>query len=186
MKNNIILRQLIIVLAFLLCGVNSRGEGNLPQYDVTVVTCVESLVPNGLGRSRMFTTNVERNYLDFTSQQTKAKKDKNKSKRKDIRLKEYEETKLLNFYNEGGIRFQNIASNDALVSSKINSMLSEGWELFFVSSGVESKMINRSVKKELLKMGINALLDEDAKDTNKDDPNGLFLTRYYFRKEIKQ
>ncbi|WP_198152497.1 hypothetical protein [Draconibacterium sediminis] len=151
-----------------------------PKYDIQVVSCIESLVPSGLGRSRMISPVVEVNYQDFTSQQTAAKNDKNKSKRSEIRIKEYEETKLLNFYNEGGIRFQNIASNDALITSKINEMLSNGWELFDVKTGVESKMANASVKKEIFK----ALINDDSESAN--DPNGLFLTRYYFRKEIKE
>ncbi|WP_346861349.1 hypothetical protein [uncultured Draconibacterium sp.] len=171
-----------LFLLFLSLSIYTNAQ--LPNYDIEIVTCVESLVPNGLGRSRMFSTTVDVNYLDFTSKQTADKKDRNKSDRKDIRLKDYEETKLLNLYNEGGIRFQNVASNDALVTSKINDMLSQGWELFFVESGVESKMISVSVKKELLKMGIKLLLDDDSKDDNKDDPNGLFLTRYYFRKTL--
>ncbi|WP_321371711.1 hypothetical protein [uncultured Draconibacterium sp.] len=151
-----------------------------PNYDIQIVTCIESLVPSGLGRSRMISPVVEVNYEDFTSQQTAAKKDKNKSKRNNIRIKEYEETKLLNLYNEGGIRFQNIVSNDALITSKINDMLANGWELYDVKTGVESKMANASVKKEIFK----ALLDDDSESAN--DPNGLFLTRYYFRKEIKE
>jgi uncharacterized protein len=131
----------------------------------------------------MITTPVEVDHLAFTSQQTAAKKDRNRSKRKDIRLKEFEETKLLNLYNEGGIRFQNVASNDALVTSKINHMLEQGWELFFVSTGVESKMINVTVKKELLKMGVRMLLDDNGGgNENANDPNGLFMTRYYFRR----
>lgn len=149
------------------------------KYDIQVATCIESLVPSGLGRSRMISPAVEVDYQNFTSERTADKKSKNKSKRKNIRIKEYEETKLLNLYNEGGIRFQNIASNDALMTSKINDMLANGWELFDVKTGVESKMANASVKKEIFK----ALLNDDSESVN--DPNGLFLTRYYFRKEIE-
>lgn len=174
----------LLILSFLFGYSGLRAQ--VPRYDVEVVTAVESLVPGGLGRSRMFVTKLEKNYLDFTSHQSEKKKDRNKSKRKDIRLKDYEETKLLNLYNEGGIRFQNIASNDALVTSKINDMLAHDWELFFVSTGVESKMVNLSVKKELFKMGVKALLDDDSSDTQANDPNGLFMTRYYFRKELKE
>ena len=155
-------------------------QAQQPKYDIQIISCIESLVPSGLGRSRMISPVIELNYQDFTSQQTAKKKDKNKSKRKNIRIKDYEETKLLNFYNEGGIRFQNIATNDALITSKINDMLANGWELFNVKTGVESKMANASVKKEIFK----ALLDDNSE--SKNDPNGLFLTRYYFRKEIKE
>ncbi len=81
----------------------------------------------------------------------------NKSKRSNIRVKDFEETKLLNFYNIGGIRFQNIAANDAVISSKINAMIIEGWELAFVTSAVES-------------------------DSGKGDGNGIFITRYIFKR----
>ena len=179
------MNKVVLSLTLFLIGINYNLEAQIPKYDVEVVTCVESLVPGGVGRSRMFSTKVELNYLDFTSHQTAAKKDRNKSKRSNIRLKNYEETKLLNLYNEGGIRFQNIATNDALVNSKINTMLSEGWDLFFVSTGVESKMATVTVKKELLKMGIKMLLDDDSSSESDNDPNGLFMTRYFFRKELK-
>jgi len=179
------MQRAILLFIFILFGVSFRVSAQTVEYEIAIINCVESLVPNGIGRSRMIHTPVKVNYLDFTSKQTAAKKDRNRSKRKNIRLKDYEETKLLNFFNEGGIRFQNIASNDALITSKINAMLSEGWELFFVSTGVESKMIDPSVKKELLKMGLKILLDDDSSDENPEDPNGLFMTRYYFRMKIE-
>lgn len=168
----------IIILFLILTGMNVCVDAQTAKYQLKIVSCVESLVPNGMGRSRMITTNVEMDFNQFTSQQTAAKNDRNKSKRKDIRLKEYEETKLLNFYNEAGIRFQNIASNDAIVTSKINEMLADGWDLYFVETGVESKMISLSVKKEIFK----ALLEDESESAN--DPNGLFMTRYFFRKSI--
>ena len=176
------MHRIIVALIFFSFCINPHVEAQSPRYDIEVVTTVESLVPSGTGRSRMFVTKVEVNYLDFTSQQTEAKKDRNKSKRKDIRLKDYEETMLLNLYNSGGIRVQNIASNDALVTSKINDMMSNGWELFFVGTGVESKMV--TLKKQLLKMGLKMLVTDESGDMN-NDPNGLFMTRYYFRKEIE-
>lgn len=179
------MNKVIVLLAFISFCVTPELEAQTPVYDVGVVTCVESLVPSGTGRSRMFVTKVEVNYLDFTSHQTAAKKDRNKSNRKDIRLKDFEETKLLNLYNAGGIRFQNVASNDALVTSKINTMLADGWDLFFVGTGVESKMVDVTVKKELFKMGLKILLDDDSSSENNNDPTGLFMTRYYFRKEIE-
>ncbi|MCY1719831.1 hypothetical protein OU798_05725 [Prolixibacteraceae bacterium Z1-6] len=179
------MQRVIALLTFFLFGISFHLEAQVPIYQIEVVTCIESLVPDGLGRSRMFTTKLEVNYLDFTSIQTEEKKDRNKSKRSEIRLKNYEETKLLNFYNEGGIRFQNIATNDALITSKINEMLKQDWELFFVGTGVESKMIDREVKKELLKMGLKLLLDDDSSDSKNNDPNGLFMTRYYFRKKVE-
>ena len=129
------------------------------QYEVKVITSVESIVPAGLGRSRLISANVERDYSEFTSEQTEDDNTRNKSKRKDIRVKDFEETKLLNFFNLGGIRFQNIASNDALIESKINSMLAAGWDLAFVASGVES-------------------------DAGDGDGQGIFITRYIFKRPI--
>jgi len=127
------------------------------QVEYKVITSVESIVPNGLGRSRLVSANTERDYEEFTSEQSEEDGKRNKSKRKDIRVKDFEETKLLNFYNLGGIRFQNIVSNDALISSKLTQMTSEGWELAFVTSAVES-------------------------DAGSQDGQGIFVTRYIFKR----
>ena len=108
------------------------------QTEYKVITSVESIVPNGLGRSRIISSNDVKDYKEFTSTQTDDDNTRNKSKRDEIRVRNFDETKLLNFYNLGGIRFQNIAANDALIASKLNDMSDEGWELMFVTSGVES------------------------------------------------
>ena len=108
----------------------------------------------------MISSNENRNYKDFTTTRTDGKKVKdkrNKSDRSDIRVKNFDETKLLNFFNIAGIRFQNIAANDAVISSKINTMSENGWELAFVSSAVES-------------------------DAGDKDGNGIFITRYIFKR----
>ena len=107
----------------------------------------------------MIMATEDKDYQEFTTLRSddKDKDEKNKSKRDEIRVKNYEETKLLNFYNLGGIRFQNIAANDAVMSSKINAMISEGWELAFVNTGVES-------------------------EGGKGDGKGIFITRYTFKR----
>jgi hypothetical protein len=128
-----------------------------PVYEVKIITSIESIVPNGVGRSRLISTDSEVDYREFTTKQTDDKGDRNKSDRKQIRIKDYDETKLLNFFNVGGIRFQNIASNDALLTSKINQMLLDGWDLTFVNTGVESY-------------------------GGMDDTNGIFVTRYLFKR----
>ncbi|TAI46903.1 hypothetical protein [Flagellimonas allohymeniacidonis] len=122
-----------------------------------VITSVESIVPNGLGRSRIVNALEDKDYREYTSVQTEEDNTRNKSKRGDIRVKNFEETKLLNFYNLGGIRFQNIAANDALITSMINDMIANGWELAFVTSAVES-------------------------EGGKGDGQGIFITRYIFKK----
>ena len=138
---------------------NSKSEKPAAAFEYKVVTVVESIVPNGLGRSRMISVNEKKDYKEYTTVRSgeKDKDEKNKSKRGEIRTKEYEETKLLNFYNLGGIRFQNIAANDAIMTSKVNTMIAEGWELAFVNTGVESS-------------------------GGKGDGQGIFITRYTFRR----
>ncbi|GAB4155816.1 MAG: hypothetical protein Tsb0033_05580 [Winogradskyella sp.] len=140
---------------------SSNAEKPVVQVEYKVVTCVESIVPNGLGRSRMISANETKDYKEFTTTRSgdKDKDEKNKSKRNEIRVKDYEETKLLNFYNLGGIRFQNIAANDAVMTSKINDMVAQGWELVFVNTGVES-------------------------EGGKGDGKGIFITRYTFKRSL--
>ena len=127
-------------------------------YEFKTVTIIESIVPNGVGRSRIINAMEDRDYKDFSKAMTEEDKSRNKSDRGDIRVKEYEETKLLNFYNIGGIRFQNIAANDAVIDSRINAFLDKGWEIISINSAVEAY-------------------------GGKDDSNGLFLTRFYFKKK---
>lgn len=148
----------LMTIAMLLCA--SIGTVQAQQYEYKVVTSVESIVPNGLGRSRLISASEDRDYKDFTTDRAEEGDSRNKSKRKDIRVKNFEETKLLNFYNLGGIRFQNIVANDAVISSKINTMVTEGWDLAFVVSGVES-------------------------DAGEQDGQGIYITRYIFKKLLK-
>ena len=136
---------------------NASTAVTLPTYEYQTVTVVESIIPSGLGRSRMISSEETRNYKDFTSSRSEEDDERNKSDRGDIRVKNFEETKLLNFFNIAGIRFQNIAANDVVVTSKINDMASMGWELAFVNSGVESY-------------------------SGSDDSNGIFVTRYIFKR----
>ncbi|RTE53648.1 hypothetical protein EHW67_11655 [Arenibacter aquaticus] len=143
----------LLFIAFIVMA----GSLELNAQQFKVITSVESIVPNGLGRSRIISANEDKDYKEFTSVQTEDDNSRNKSKRDEIRVKNFEETKLLNFYNIGGIRFQNIAANDALITSKINAMVAEGWELAFVTSAVES-------------------------EGGKGDGQGIFITRYIFKK----
>tara|TARA_R110002167_G_scaffold36686_4_gene115862 strand:- start:1889 stop:2299 length:411 start_codon:yes stop_codon:yes gene_type:complete len=129
---------------------------NAQQYKV--ITSVESIIPSGMGRSRIVDAKEDKNYAEFTSEQTEEDNTRNKSKRDEIRVKNFEETKLLNFFNVAGIRFQNIAANDALIGSKLTAMAEEGWQLMFVTSAVES-------------------------DAGEGDGQGIFITRFVFKKE---
>lgn len=141
----------------LLAGLLLSGLPALQAQTFKVITSVESIVPNGLGRSRIINGQEDKDYREYTSVQSEEDNGRNKADRADIRVKNFEETKLLNFFNLGGIRFQNIAANDALLSSMINDMVANGWELAFVTSAVES-------------------------DAGEKDGQGIFITRYIFKK----
>lgn len=87
---------------------------------------IESVVPGGLGRSRVIISEEGEQMV---------------------------EKDLLNFYSLTGINFKNIANNDRLIVDNINQWTSEGWELMNVTTGVQS-----------------------------GENNGIFITRYLFRK----
>ena len=159
MKKRLLLGMFCFLTILSLQAQSQEGTADAAKFEVKVITSVESIVPNGLGRSRLISTNEDRDYMDYTTTQSEDDNTRNKSKRKDIRLKEFDETKLLNFYNIAGIRFQNIAANDALISSKLTTMLAQGWDLVFVTSAVES-------------------------DAGKEDRKGIFITRYIFKRKI--
>lgn len=146
-------KAILIGVFSLLAGYVSYGQ----NWEYKTITVVESIIPSGIGRSRMISTEEGRDFKEFTSTRTEEDNERNKSDRGEIRVKNFEETKLLNFFNVGGIRFQNIAANDALVTSKINSLAAEGWELAFVNSGVESY-------------------------SGPEDENGIYVTRYIFKR----
>jgi len=78
------------------------------------ITAIESVLPGGLGRSRIITTDLSGSKL--------------------------EETKLENFYSLVGINFSNIMQNDLTITSKLAELSNQGWELTNVSVGVESSV----------------------------------------------
>ena len=142
---------LALILVFTATLVNAQ--------EYKIITTVESIVPGGMGRSRMIDNTEQVDYKKFTTVRSDGKdSDQGKVDRNDAKIENLEETKLLNFYSMIGINFQNIASNDAIVSSKLNDMAKQGWELMFVTSGVES-------------------------DAGEKDGKGIFITRYIFKKK---
>lgn len=123
-----------------------------------VITTVESIVPAGLGRSRMLDHKNPEDYRPLTTERTDGKKsEQSEIRREDVKIENFQETKLLNFYSIAGINFQNVASNDAVITSKLNEMANGGWDLVFVTSGVES-------------------------DGGEKDGYGIFITRYVFKR----
>jgi hypothetical protein len=129
------------------------------KTEYKIVTSIESIVPMGIGRSRIIENDEPRDYTAFTSTRTSEGKEKTKMKRSDARIDNMRESTLLNFYSAVGINFSNVASNDAILTSMLNAYAQDGWELAFVTSGVES-------------------------DAGSNDGNGIFVTRYVFKKTV--
>ena len=163
---------LLALVLFALCNINAQNQetttaiddtdaNSFPIYEYKVITIVESIVPAGAGRSRIIEHNQDKDFDKFTTSRTNGKKSKQgKVKRKDLKIDNFSETKLLNFYSLVGINFQNIASNDAIITSKINQMAKKGWELAFALSGVES-------------------------DAGDKDGNGIYINRLIFKRMKK-
>ena len=134
------------------------GLSGFSQFEYKVITSIESIVPMGLGRSRLIQATQEIESGGLTTERTEGtKSDQRNVRRKDAKIDNLQETKLLNFYSATGINFQNIASNDAIITDALNSLTQQGWELAFVISGVES-------------------------DAGKSDGQGIYITRYIFRR----
>jgi hypothetical protein len=148
------MKKSLILGALLLC-MSSIGFAQ----EFKVITIVESIVPGGIGRSRIIENQGTVDIEALTTEREGDKSNSGKVKRSDLKDvgDNLKETKLLNFYSMVGIQFGNIASNDAIIGAKINEMIKNGYKLTFVASGVES-------------------------DAGKDDGNGIFITRLYFSK----
>lgn len=132
---------------------------NAQNFEYKIVTSIESIVPGGIGRSRIIENGTEVDYTQFTTVRTAEGKDKTSKDRSEVKIDNLKETTLVNFYSLVGINFQNIASNDAMITSLLNKYSKEGWELFNLTSAAES-------------------------DAGKDDNTGIFITRYFFRKSV--
>lgn len=126
-------------------------------YEYKIVTSIESIVPGGLGRSRIIENNEDKEFSPVM--ETSQGRQVDTKRRRDNKIENFKETNLLNFYSMVGINFKNVASNDAILSSMLNAYANEGWELAFVSSAVES-------------------------DAGEGDGSGIFITRYVFKRLV--
>lgn len=79
------------------------------RYEYMQISAIESVVPGGLGRSRLISTSKEGQMM---------------------------EKELLNFFSLTGINFGNIQNNDRVIATRLNELSEEGWELYAVNSGV--------------------------------------------------
>ncbi|RYD54711.1 MAG: hypothetical protein EOP56_18375 [Sphingobacteriales bacterium] len=84
------------------------GDQKRVVYEYKQFSTIESVVPGGLGRSRILTTDDNGQLVE-----------------KDLK----------NFYSMVGINFGNIANNDRAIVDRLNYYSSEGWELMEVSTG---------------------------------------------------
>lgn len=130
MKNNNYYKITIaVLLVSIVAFYGFKQEDGASKTKWLQITAVESVVPGGMGRSRMIS-------IDENGKM--------------------EETKMKNFFSLAGINFSNIRENDLSMTTKIQELTSEGWELYDVTSGVFSG--------------------------NENNTNGIFITRYLFRK----
>jgi len=143
----------IILFIVLLASIKATAQ----QFKV--VTIVESIVPAGIGRSRIVETVGTSDVEKLTTQREGNKSNQGDVSRSDVKVsgENMKETKLVNFFSIGGINFGNIASNDAVIEAKLNELVKEGWTVAFVTSGVES-------------------------DAGTNDGQGIFITRIFLTK----
>ena len=88
-------------------------DNNVPvTYVYKQITAVESVVPGGLGRSRLLTTDDNGQML---------------------------EKELKNFYSMVGINFENVANNDRVIVDRLNEYSVQGWELVQVSTATNQQ-----------------------------------------------
>lgn len=90
---------------------NSKEDSPVEGGEVMQITTIESIIPGGLGRSRMFITSP---------------------------TGKMEEFKMKNFYSMVGINMGNINENDVIIVNKLNEYLKDGWQIEHVVTGVQS------------------------------------------------
>lgn len=91
---------------FILFSFCSFVELQAQVYKYKIVTSVESIVPGGMGRSRIIENGQEVTYTDFTTTRTKDGKEKTSKNRGDVKIDELKESTLVNFYSMVGIIFK--------------------------------------------------------------------------------
>jgi hypothetical protein len=107
MKNQILVLSISIAIIVSIFAFNTPA----PSYEYMAFTTIESIVPGGMGRSRLLMDGGNGN-LD--------------------------EQKIKNLYSMVGIKMENIFQNDQDVVAKLNDLSNEGWELAFANTGVQS------------------------------------------------
>jgi hypothetical protein len=102
---------LVSLLAF-------KNAEDIPKKTLYMqVSTIESIIPAGIGRSKMIVTLPDGKQND---------------------------SGMENFYSVGGINFGNVQSNERVIIERINQLTAEGWELHQVTSGVQSPSASNS------------------------------------------
>lgn len=110
MNKNTLKQLSVIAVAFISLTLFSftPPEQKNVSYEYFQFSTIESVIPGGLGRSRILTTDTKGQLLE-----------------KDLK----------NFYSMVGLNFKNIANNDNAIVERINEYSNEGWELVNVATG---------------------------------------------------
>ncbi len=109
-----------ILLAALIFSLGYTTSAQAPArvvYEYKQLSTIESVVPGGLGRSRMVSTDNRGQTLE-----------------KDLK----------NFYSLTGINFDNVVNNDGVIVERLNELSNEGWELYSVTTGSNMQISNGS------------------------------------------
>lgn len=107
MKVKRIILGAVILLSAVTVFMSFKSEEKASSF--LQITTIESVVPGGLGRSRMITASP---------------------------AGALEEVKMENFFSMTGINFENVRFNDKTITDKIQQMTGDGWELVQVTPGV--------------------------------------------------
>lgn len=99
---------LMVMAMFSFKPAPETGSQQNVVYEYKQFSTIESVIPGGLGRSRILTTDDNGQLIE-----------------KDLK----------NFYSLVGINFGNIANNDRAIVDRLNYYSGEGWELMEVSTG---------------------------------------------------
>jgi len=109
-KRNIITGFLaVFVIIAIITGFKSEYAQPNDEYAWHQMTAIESVLPGGIGRSRLIDLDTEG---------------------------KMEEIKLENFFSLGGINFGNVRNNDQVITENVADLTNDGWELYNVTSGV--------------------------------------------------
>lgn len=100
----------LIVLAALAL-ISFDGDAPSEQYDYMQVSTIESVVPGGVGRSRII-------YTESNGSQ--------------------QEEKLENLYSMVGLNLSDVKKNDADIVGMMNELAEDGWGLEHVVTGMQS------------------------------------------------